>query len=243
MSSFVLKKLKSTPSTMDAALEWLPEISDKAALYMVQAETQRQGRGRMQRLWHSPPGGFYATVIFPIENEDLDLSLMGFVLSLALYEAVASFSPDLALSLKWPNDLLCGGAKIAGLLLERHDVQNGLFLLAGMGVNLIESPQEGIPYQTTSLFQELHQLVDPETFQRRLLPHISAFYGLYQRQGFEAISQLWMAKTCPMGTFMKVSHGEGYLQGIFCGMDKKGFLCLQRENQEQVFIGAGDVFF
>jgi biotin-(acetyl-CoA carboxylase) ligase len=145
-------RLGDVSSTMDVARERLAR-GDTAPFWIV-AERQSGGRGRHGRQWSSPPGNLYATLALSEPCRPEIAPQLGFVAGVALHDAVASVTglapPRLAI--KWPNDLLLDGAKLAGLLLE-GSTQGGRFhVLIGFGVNIVSAP-EGTPYPATSLLE------------------------------------------------------------------------------------------
>ena len=107
-------------------------------------EAQTAGRGRRGRAWNSPPGNLYATLLLHDPAPAEHAPELSFVTALALYDAIAQSAPVLqsALKLKWPNDLLVGGAKIAGILIESERVDEKLTVVIGIGVNCRQYPAD-----------------------------------------------------------------------------------------------------
>lgn len=202
----------------------------------VRADRQDSGRGRHGRPWVSQPGNLFATVLRrprPGEGRPHEL---GFVAALALREALASFAPRARLSLKWPNDLMLGGAKCAGILLET--VPEGA--IAGFGVNLVAAPA-GTGRRVTALAD--HMAAPPPAPAAALAALASAFEAWRTRwrdEGFAAIRAAWLARATPVGWAASVRIGADERHGRFAGLAEDGAMLLERDGRIET-IHAGDV--
>ena len=116
---YVLQHLADTDSTMNDAQRWLEEGHTPRALFI--ADTQTDARGRRGRNWFAPIGNLYASLLIPAPQSAQAAGRFGFIISLAIHQAIADLGLDQAVTLKWPNDVLIDGAKVSGVLLERVD--------------------------------------------------------------------------------------------------------------------------
>ena len=134
--------------------------------------------------------------------------------------------------LKWPNDLMLGGAKLAGILLER----SGDRVVAGFGVNLASAPQ--IEGKATA---DLGGLVAPKAFAPLLAASFSRLLGAWRAAAPEAFARAWLARAHPVGTPLTVHSGrDEVVTGRFAGIEADGALRLDVGGQIQL-IRAGDV--
>src|ERR1700733_12481144 len=149
-AGFRLAAFATLPSTNTHALA-LARGGEKGPLW-VTAARQTEGRGRRGNAWVSPPGNLHATLLLTDPAPPACAPQLSFVAVRALYDAIAACAPALreALALKWPNDLLCRGAKLAGILLEGERAADALAVAIGVGVNCESHPSQ-TPYPATDL--------------------------------------------------------------------------------------------
>ena len=212
------------------------------------ARRQSAARGRRGRAWANPEGNFAATLVMrPTESPD-QVALRSFVASLALYDAViAATGRPAGLTLKWPNDVLLNGGKLAGILLESAGMGGALSHFAiGIGVNLRSVPasDEVEPGATrpVSLLSETGADVSPEEF----LDLLATAYAQYETQfatyGFAPIRTAWLAKAAKLGEVITARTTRDEITGTFETVDEAGNLILVTPKTRQV-IPAADVFF
>lgn len=210
---------------------------------IVTAAAQTAGRGRRGREWVSPPGNLYASLVWRPECPLAEAAQLGFVAALALAEALDAVSPmRLALRLKWPNDLLLGGRKLAGILLESETIGGTLadFVVIGIGVNLTFAP-EGVETLATSLAAAGVPGITPEAVLLRLAERIAAWAGRWRRDKFAPVRQAWLARAVGVGEPVRVRLERTTLHGRFADLDESGALLLDQESGTRR-IAAGDVF-
>ena len=213
---------------------------ERGPLWIVAAE-QTAGRGRRGAAWVSKPGNLYATLLLTEPSPKASAPQLSFVAALALHDAVAASAPQLGpvLKLKWPNDLLLGGAKLAGILIEGES--DPAFAVAiGMGVNCAHHP-EGTAYQATDL-ASAGALVTPEALHAALAAALARRLAQWaQGQGFAAIRADWLKRAAGLGADIRVRLPEREFSGRFEGLDENGRL-LVVEGGAIVTVGAGEVF-
>ena len=207
----------------------------------ITAATQSAGRGRRGSTWVSTPGNLFATLLLT-EPAVPDLaSQLSFVTALALHDAVAECAPQLGplLKVKWPNDLLLGGAKLAGILIEAES--NPVFAVAvGIGVNCAAHPDD-TPYPATDM-AAAGALVAPAALLGVLSLAFVRRLAQWQRgQGFASVRADWLKRAAGLGQDIRVRLPERELSGRFQGLDDMGRLLLQAEGRVTP-VTAGEVF-
>jgi BirA family biotin operon repressor/biotin-[acetyl-CoA-carboxylase] ligase len=220
-------------------------IRPDAAL-VVHGGEQTGGRGRHGRAWTSPPGNLYVTVAFPCpEGPRLGVEI-GFVAGVALVETLAALGFGSDARLKWPNDVLLGGAKVAGLLLESVADADGIgWVLLGMGVNVASAPPPGVvPYPATAL--NAHPAGDgvtPEAVLDPLLGRLADLTRQWRAHGFQPVREAWLRHGLGLGETVGVRLGPERVVGVFEGLNPDGALILREPSGDARTILAGDVFF
>lgn len=237
--------LPSVDSTNAEAQRLAPH---SAGPVWIMAAEQTAGRGRRARPWASPRGNFYATLLTqPSESADV-VALRSFAAALALREAFVAVTglPD-AFRLKWPNDVLLNGGKVAGILLESMGAGQGVAHLAiGIGVNLIGAPDvatvEAGAVPPVSLLAETGARVEPEAFLDALAPAFARWEETLVMQGFAPLREAWLAHAARLGEEIRARTGQTERHGVFETIDATGALIL-RQPSGTVAIPAADVYF
>lgn len=194
---------------------------------VIMTETQTAGRGRYGRTWQSPKGNLYMSLVLP------DMGKNTPYIAFLTAVAVADSLPDFNVSLKWPNDILLDGKKLAGILVERA----GDKIIVGIGVNIISNPTENVLYPTASLEGRLR----PMTVAKRILLQYNTLLELLDKKGFKAIRTRWLACAKGLGQAMSVHLADSEVQGIFKGISATGALLLKEKRRTRK-ITVGDVF-
>ena len=195
---------------------------------VVMAESQTAGRGRYGRTWQSPKGNLYMSLVVP------DLGKDNYVFPFLTAVAVADSLPGYDVSLKWPNDVLLSGKKLAGILIEKADDK----LVVGIGVNVVTSPSEGVLYPTANLEGRLR----PMTLAKRILLQYNTLLGLLEKKGFKEIRKRWLSYATNLHKTISIHLADAEFQGIFKGIDDKGALLLKQKSGTRT-LNVGDVFF
>jgi BirA family biotin operon repressor/biotin-[acetyl-CoA-carboxylase] ligase len=193
---------------------------------------QESGRGRQGREWVSEEGNFFGSTLVELGVGDPRAPSLSLAAGLALIEAVDVAAPGLPLMLKWPNDLLLGPAKLAGVLLER----SGERIVAGFGVNLAAAPQLGDREAAS-----LNGAIIPQAFAPLLAGSFTRMIALWRSSEPEAFARAWLARAHPVGTRLTVHNGQQEaVSGTFEGIEADGALRLRRGGDVEL-IRAGDV--
>ncbi len=230
----------SVGSTLSEAQQMLPTLTGPTWLL---AHEQTAARGRRGRAWATPRGNFAGTLILPLNVPPQTAALRSFVASLALYEAfVAVTGKPNAFALKWPNDVLLNGGKVAGILLETA----GHHLIIGIGVNLITAPGadevEPGAVRPVSLTSAFGITVSPEDFLAALASAYAPLEMQFQTYGFAPIRAAWMDKAARRGEIITARTMRDTWRGTFEDVDESGNLVLTTA-QGRLAIAAADVYF
>lgn len=199
----------------------------------LRAERQSGGRGRQGRAWRSPAGNLHASTLVRLRPGDPPAPGLALVAAVALHEAASAAAAGATLRLKWPNDLLAGPAKLAGILLERE----GEAVVVGFGVNLASHPDD-LDRPATSLAAVAGRAPEPAAFLEDLAAAFARWLGVWRAEGLAAVRAAWLAAAHPLGTRLATPAGEG----LFDGLDEQGALRLRLANGATHVMHAGDVF-
>ncbi|MHB8885062.1 MAG: biotin--[acetyl-CoA-carboxylase] ligase [Methylovirgula sp.] len=228
-------------STNDEAMR-LARDGDPGRLWLI-AKTQSRGRGRRGRQWASPPGNLYASLLLIDAVPPRFAPQLGFVAGIALAHALREcIGDDPRLRLKWPNDILFDGAKLAGILLESAVLADGRFAcILGIGVNCVAYPSD-LPYRATSLAEmAARQYQARDVFLHLSGTLHSGLERFAEGAGFDTIRQEWLAFAAGLGDPIRVETPTGSVNGIFRTIDASGRLILACGDADKI-IEAGDVW-
>ncbi len=207
---------------------------------VVHAARQTAGRGRMGREWLSRPGNLYASILLRTGSAPRSAAELGFVAALAVADTLDAALPTaIRTALKWPNDVLVGGAKIAGLLLERLETAHGGAMIAGVGVNVAHAPG-GLPYPATCLAEHAGRTPAAAEVLDGLLPALAGWLAVWLRDGFAPVRAAWLRRGPAPGALLHVAQPGGRVVGCFEDLAMDGALLLRTAEGTQRVI-AGDV--
>ena len=189
----------------------------------------------MGRTWQSPEGNFYGSTLVAIGAGDPPAPTLALAAGLAVHGALSRFAHGM--TLKWPNDVLAGRAKIAGVLLERSDD----WVVIGAGVNLVNHPD--LPDRPSNDLAALGALVSPRDFGSSLADEMAACLHRWRHQPLAATIRAWEAAAHPIGAALDAALPDGErMAGKFDGLTSEGALRLRLPSGEARVIHAGDVF-
>jgi BirA family biotin operon repressor/biotin-[acetyl-CoA-carboxylase] ligase len=210
-------------------------IADASAVegdWLVALE-QVAGKGRQGRGWVSAAGNFFGTTLVELRDGDPPAQSLSLAAGLALVEAIDVAVPAQPLMLKWPNDVMLLGRKLAGILLER----SGERVAVGFGVNLATAPKlDERPGAA------LGGKVTPEAFAPLLAGSFSRLLGLWRQSEPGLLGHAWLARAHPIGTRLTVhANRDETVSGRFDGLEPDGALRLRRDDGALDIVRAGDV--
>jgi BirA family biotin operon repressor/biotin-[acetyl-CoA-carboxylase] ligase len=225
---------------------------ERGPIWLVTSE-QTAGRGRRHRPWIAPRGNLAGSILEVIEVSPAVAATLGFAAGLALEAALqkvsieaslrSAGSDDMKFSLKWPNDVLAGQRKLAGILLEAESVaQDHLAVVVGIGVNVVAAP-ESTPTPATSL-AKIGVNIGAEELFGALSDSWTEFREVWNRgHGFPEIRRRWLRRAAGLGQPVAVQCGGAAVQGTFDTIDETGCLIIRTSDGKRVPISAGDVYF
>ncbi len=241
-AAFRLVTFETVSSTNDEAKRLAADGAEDGTL--VWAREQTAGRGRHGRKWHSPPGNLYLSLVLRPECRPAEALQLGFVAALGLGQTLGSIVPPMTeLRYKWPNDVLLGGSKVAGILMESATQGDGEldWLVLGMGVNVQSSPGDPA-FPATSLRAMGAEVQDPgeilALFCRNLLPWVNRWLD----QGFAPIREAWLHYAFAKDEEIEVRLGEERVTGRFAELDETGALIVEAGDGTRRTLTYGDVF-
>jgi BirA family biotin operon repressor/biotin-[acetyl-CoA-carboxylase] ligase len=237
--------LPEVDSTLNEATRLAPTLSGPT---WILALKQTAGRARRGRTWVDPAGNFAATLVMQPTGGAAQAALRSFIASLALFDAIVAVTGRTSgLALKWPNDVLLNGGKLAGILLESSGAGPAAgHLSIGIGVNLVNVPDKsGIEPRAlppVSLVSETGAQVTPEEFLDALAPAFARFEAQFVTYGFEPVRRAWLARAARLGEVITARTGNSVTTGTFETIDDTGALVISTAKGPQS-IPAGEVFF
>ena len=223
-------------------------LADLPGPTWITTDRQTAGKGRRGRAWTSPPGNFAATLLLRPAEPPALVALRSFVAALALFDAfVAASGRTEPFALKWPNDVLLNGGKVAGILLESLGQGQGISHLAiGIGVNLAAAPpREAVEAQAlppVSLLSETGAQVTPGEFLELLAPAFARYETQLTTYGFAPIREAWLARAARLGEVITARTAAEEITGTFETVDAGGNLVLSTAKSRRA-IAAAEVFF
>ena len=233
----------SATSSNDLALSALRHSAANAEGKCFQVGEQTNGRGRRGRKWVSQSGnGLYLSIILCPEAPRVTWSGLSFMASLAVYKALLRFVEDTYIpgcSLKWPNDILCNGRKLAGILLEASTEG----VIVGCGVNLTNAPLiEQTDFPPVALDELVtSKLIDPKGVGCAVVRQIAGLYATWQAGGMQNILEEWRSHCDMKGRLVRINTVRDVITGTYRDIGSDGQLIMQKEDGEIVQIHAGDV--
>ncbi|MDP3803653.1 biotin--[acetyl-CoA-carboxylase] ligase [Brevundimonas sp.] len=237
--------LDQTDST-NAEARRRAEAGETGPLWIV-ARRQTAGRGRRGREWASEGGNLFATLLHVTRKPPAEAAQVTFVAALAIADLLDVWAPPSLVTIKWPNDVMLAGEKVAGVLVESgaHE-SGGLWLAVGIGVNLAHAP-EGTERPATALVHHLRgDVLAPPTVEAAaavLAEALAVWMDRWETLGFQPILDAWQARTPGLDGPAVARLGRETVEGRAEGVAPDGALKLRLADGSLRLISAGDVFF
>ncbi|MDE2515047.1 MAG: biotin--[acetyl-CoA-carboxylase] ligase [Rhodospirillales bacterium] len=231
------------PSTSDACIE--AAMRGEPAGLVILARAQTAARGSRGRSWTSIPGNLLLSVLLRPRRHAAEASRFALLAGVALAETLQAMLADPAsVTLKWPNDLLLDGRKLAGILVDSAATPEGRidWLVIGIGVNLVAAPEgTDTPAIALSTRMPLGGVPAVKTVADALLARLGAWLAIEAAQGFAPVRAAWMGRAAPPGTSIGFRHGTARITGRFAGIDAEGALLIEEEQGALRRFSSGEV--
>lgn len=201
---------------------------------LVIAEQQLQGKGRLGRRWESPKGkGVWLSLLLRPQLSLRQSPQLTLLAAVALCRSLRLLTP-LDIGIKWPNDLLCEGKKLSGILLESAAEEERLsYVIAGIGISVNLEEQDYPPEllgKAASLYMLGGKKLDRHQVVASFMRELEELYGLYMREGFGPIRTLWEALAVSLHKRAVLTTPQGVLEGVPIGLEESGALLLQLDD-------------
>lgn len=231
----------SLASTNDEAKRLAEAGAEEGTL--VWARRQTKGRGRHGRVWESPKGNLYLSLVLRPEGPVQTAVELSFVAALAVGETVTALMPPMAMvTYKWPNDVLLNRRKVAGILLESSSAAGGAldWLVVGVGINIAEFPYDTRTAATSLRFEGTAEITVEaalEGFTRYFL----SWSARWREEGFAPVRKTWWERAEGRDQLIAVSRGADRIEGKLIDMDESGAIVVEGRHGERHLVAAGDV--
>lgn len=235
--SLVLDQVGSTNREAFA----LAEAGEPGPLWIM-ARRQSAGRGRADRRWVSVPGNLHASLLVHLPNPPGATPQLSLVAGVATLDAIrqATNGGPAGLRLKWPNDVLIGQAKCAGILIESLTGQHTATVVIGIGIDLAWHPDD-LGRAATDLAEHGCR-VSPETVLGSLALAMQTWIATWDGgRGFAGVRQAWLERAGPAGEVCTVNTGRDRIEGTFAGLDAEGALMICDAHGQRRTVTFGDV--
>ena len=239
---YALREWTEIDSTNEEARR-LAASGERGPIWL-RADRQTAGRGRRGRTWESPIGNLAATLLISPGKPASECAQISFVTAIAAADAAAGFAANAEIKVKWPNDVLANGRKLAGILLESASGGDGAltFLAIGIGMNLAHFPPD-TEFPATSLAALGVSAPSPSAALAQLAAHFAKWYDVWMVNGFSPIQDAWLARAAGLGSRIRARLTHEETSGVFEGIDNTGALILREAQGRTRTIAAGEVFF
>ena len=228
LDGWTIHAFQHVTSTMEVARELAADGAPERTL--VWAARQEQGRGRLGRTWESPEGGVYLSLMLKPTRPMTEISQLSLVAGLATVEAIQRVT-NLFCAIRWPNDLLLAGKKVAGILVEIRSglrAQGSLYAVIGIGINVAVDPRE-LPEIATSL-RAAGASADPYRLTGELCRRFAAWYDVWTRDGFGPIREALRPWIGIFGQPVHIAAGAERFEGTASDLDDSGRLLVRLDS-------------
>ncbi len=211
---------------------------------VVFADCQTGGRGRLQRVWQSPPGcNLYASLLLRPAITPADAARITLTAGVAVAEMISNFCPE-GVGLKWPNDVFIRGRKVCGILTEMKTAGSAIdVVVVGIGLNVNMAVEDFDPthrHTATSLREETGRNISREDAAFLLCDSFEKWYQIFLGEGFACVRKQWLARSGMTGSRVRVLFQGEVQEGVVVGIDLDGALLLDDERGAVRRIIAGD---
>ncbi|HEX3036075.1 MAG TPA: biotin--[acetyl-CoA-carboxylase] ligase [Thermodesulfobacteriota bacterium] len=241
----VIYSFEEVGSTNEVAFELARNGASEGTIVITDSQTK--GKGRLSRKWISPPGmNLYISAVFRPPLVSKDAPFLTLVASIAVAEAVKNRGADAII--KWPNDVLVNGKKVAGVLTQmQHKGDRVDFVIVGVGINInmtremLEQEMGEVAQIATSLREVLGHEVDRVSFSADLINELDMWYTKFLKDGKPSIIKEWTERWGAINRRVQVKYNGKQVEGIAIGIDGNGYLLVKKDDGTTERIIAGDI--
>ena len=240
-----LRKYKSVNSTNTVARRMAEEGAEEGTVIV--ADVQTGGHGRMQRVWSSPVGGLWFSLILRPQIDPRYVAQITLLAGVAVAKTLRNLYQTDEIRIKWPNDLLLKDKKVTGILAEMQltEKQDVDYVIVGIGVN-VDPPMDDMPEEVkakaASLNRSLCKFYSCETVLEAILKEFSKTYQMWQQDGNEAVLSLWKEMNCTLGKRVTVlDEDREVFSGKAVALDAEGALLVQNEAGREASFNFGEI--
>ncbi len=229
---------RSLPSTMDTAFTLARAGAPEGSV--VCAETQSRGRGRFGRVWSSPPGGIYVSLLLRPTTPLFEVSRVPIAAAVALVETL-TVCTGVSPRIKWPNDVLLDGGKVAGILVELSaEMERVHFLVVGVGINVQVAPGR-LPVGAVDLATVTGRRWERSALLRRFLEETERMIELLEHGGWASIVGRWRGASATLGRRVRFEDGREIIEGLAEDLASDGGLIVRCDSGRRIRRMAGEV--
>ncbi len=234
-------RLEEVDSTNELAKEYIADSLGEGAVIV--AEVQTQGKGRLDRVWESPKGGLWLSIILkPGETVIGDkMGVIPLMTGSAVAHAISTFA-EIEARVKWPNDVVINGRKVCGILSQSIVHDDERWVVVGIGVNVNNKVREGYEFSpvSTSLTEELGEELDVDSLMKIVVCELEHFYNLLKEDKSDEVLEDWLGLSDTIGKKVKITTPTEEIVGVARGIDENGALILELENGDSQIVNVGD---
>ncbi len=246
----IIKQLKAKNIQLEIFQElastnsYVKKFFGQSKIHVCLAESQTAGRGRFNRQWHSPFGqNIYLSMLYPFQKKMISLSGLSLVIAVSICQLLEErFGIHHKIDVKWPNDIMCHGKKLAGILIEAQATMPGccdVIIGVGLNINMTENNKMTIPW--TSLKKETGKDYDRNIIVASLIDKLCDDMHAFNHKGLQPFLSEFQKRDVLKGNIIQIKSNENEIQGICHGINEQGELMLELSNGEIKAFFSGDV--
>lgn len=235
--------LEKIDSTNDYLKQFTP-LNKKVIACL--AETQTKGKARLNRTWHSPfAENIYLSIIYPFDKDISELSGLSLVVGLAICHAIEAtlHLKNNVLKVKWPNDVLFDGCKLAGTLIEIQAESHGfseVIIGIGINVNMKQAIKQEITQPWTSLLEKTNTYIDRNDLAAKLIDTLIDYLEKFSKENLSGFIDEWQNRDHLANAEVKLMSGSTCWQGIASGINNQGHLQVKTKDNKMLSFSSGD---
>jgi BirA family biotin operon repressor/biotin-[acetyl-CoA-carboxylase] ligase len=230
-------------STNDKAKDLV--IKDEVDGTVILSKIQRKGKGRFDRIWESPEGGVYLSIILRPKCSPEKAMLLSLMSAIVVSKTISNY--NMSPTIKWPNDVQVGGKKIAGVLIESESTKNQLeYVIIGLGINLNikkENFSDSIIRKTTSLLEENQKTIEYYDFLFELFQNLNTLYKMFLNERHYNIIDEWKKLSDTIGKIVSITSSFEKIKGEVIDITDSGFLIVKTNKNERKIVTSGECIY